>query len=299
MTTADNAHPLEDILFVVVTCTMEESRDRALHKLIQSLNKQHRNVGFRNNLLVFDNASTRTDTLKSLDPSVVMAMSPENLGYWGALYWSMAHAETLFGRRFKQIHPIESDLVIYNLERLTEAAAFLDHQDDIHTVRTQEFSVAQKSRYFKGTRHLLPRRRSQVAAYNGVTEEPVRFEKDDRFANIYHTNWHAKVPALHRFETLQKIFETLASRDCLTELDFMKVAHSRHPDVALLDGGIFYANLNNPIWPWEKKGITGSWQDSETLAEIGYRMTRTDFIPKGTLLKPIPTFKQENGKLYG
>jgi glycosyltransferase involved in cell wall biosynthesis len=298
MTPANTIRPLDDILFVVVTCTMEESRERALRKLIQSLNSEHRDVGFRENLLVFDNASRRTDILESLDPSVILAMSPENLGYWGALYWSMAHARTLFGRHFKHIHPIESDLVIYDLERLAEAAAFLDDQDDIHTVRTQEFSVAQKSRYFKGTRHLLPRRRSQVAAYNGVTEEPVRFEKDDRFANIYRTNWHAKVPALHRFETLQETFGTLARRDCLTELDFMKAAHSRHPEVALLDGGIFYANLNNPIWPWEKKGITGSWQDSETLAEIGYRMTRTDFIPKGTLAKSIPTFKQENGTRY-
>lgn len=287
---------LREVLFVVVTCTMEDSRERALRRLIDSINKQHRRVGFENNILVFDNGSSRTDGLKRLQPPAILVMSPENIGYWGALHWSMRHAPKLFDRQFKYIHPIESDLTLYEFERLGEAVDFLDCQDIIHTVRTQEFSVAWKKRYFKGSRSFFPRRRSWVAAYNGVTQEPVQFEKVDNFENIYRTNWHAKVPALHRFDMLKDTFETLAQYETLTELDFMRVAYQRNHQVALLDGGIYYANLNNPIWPWEKKNVTGSWRDESKLKKIGYRMTRKDTIPKGTLEMLIPTYKANSGK---
>jgi len=43
---------LDDILFVVVTCTRDRSRERALRKLVKSIEKQHARVGFNGNLVL-------------------------------------------------------------------------------------------------------------------------------------------------------------------------------------------------------------------------------------------------------
>jgi glycosyltransferase involved in cell wall biosynthesis len=276
MTPANTIRPLDDILFVVVTCTMEQSREKALRRLIQSINKQHRNIGFRDNLLVFDNGSTLTSGLERLQAPAIFAMSPENIGYWSALKWSMDHAEKCFGRSFEYIHPIESDLVMYRMERLAEAKAFLDQMPNVETVRTQEFSVSHRNRYFKNRPVFFARRRSRVADYNAITEDQVSFEKCPEFENIYLSNWHAKVPALHRMSGLKAVFEQLNQQDQITEFDFMKLMFERSRDVAVLDKGIFYTTSYRPT----RKQVSGSYSDHETLQGLGYRQSRNDSMTR-------------------
>jgi len=272
MTLANPDHPLDDILFVVVTCTMEKSREEALLRLIRSINKQHRSIGFGGNLLVFDNGSTHTDGLKHLQAPAIFAMSPKNIGYWSALKWSMDHVEECFGRSFKYIHPIESDLVLYRIERLAEAKAFLDQTPNVETVRTQEFSVTHRNRFFKNRSTFFSRRRSRVADYNAITENQVDFKKCPEFENIYLSNWHAKVPALHRMSGLKSVFERLNEQDHITEFDFMKLMFERSRDVAVLDKGIFYTISYRP----SRKQVSGSYSDTETLKDLGYRQSRFD-----------------------
>lgn len=270
------AETLERVLFVVVSCTRDPSRERAFGRLIKSLNREHGRVGFRNNLMLFDNASRIRTPMAKWKVPAIFADCADNIGYWSALKWSMDNAPELFGRQFDYIHPIESDLVLYELDRLAEAVRFLDSTRAVHSVRTQEFSVSNRNRYFKGRSKLFACRRSLVADYNGVTNAKVTFEKVSGFDRIYRTNWHAKVPALHRWSTLQEGLNELAARESIDELQFMQVMQGQSDQVGVLDGGIFYALLNNPIWPWEKRLLTGSWSDPEELENAGYRPTRRD-----------------------
>lgn len=289
--TSASAH-LDRVLFVVVSCTRDPSRERAFGRLIKSLNREHERVGFRNNLMLFDNAShIRTPTARWKVPAI-FADCAENVGYWSALKWSMDNAFELFGRQFDYIHPIESDLVLYKLDRLGEAVRYLDGTSAIQTVRTQEFSIANRNRYFKGGSMWFARRRSLVADYNGVTETKVAFEKVGGFDRIYESNWHAKVPALHRWSALLNALDELAARDSIDELQFMQVMQAQSERVGVLDGGIYYALLNNPIWPWEKRLLTGSWSDPSKLKKAGYRPTRQDsmgHVPVDVKISHSPT----------
>ncbi|NIZ00149.1 hypothetical protein [Thalassospira lucentensis] len=271
--TSDN---LDDVLFVVVTCTRDSSREKALNKLVSSINKENRKGLFGRNVLFFDNASTSISPLKSLETDSVFALSSNNIGYWSALHWATQNASDIFHNDFKYIHPIESDLVLYNIERLTEAKSFLDQNDAYSTVRTQEFSVRQKQRFLKNSGTLFPVRRSRVAPFHGVTGKDISIDKTDceNKPNIYTSEWHAKVPALHRMDVFKDVLEILASNGNITELMFMERMYEKSKRVGLLDKGIYYCNLGTRFWPWEKKWLTGSWSDAQTLKKHGYLSSR-------------------------
>lgn len=262
---------LDNTLYVVVAYTPDESREASLHRLIASLNKYR--ASFSDNLLVFDNASPRQGAYASLQTPARFALSPENLGYWGALKWSLDNAERAFGRTFDYVHPIESDLVLYSLERLAEARRFLERTPDIATVRTQEFSYRSKSRYLKRSWHPFKVRRSWVADYNGATNEPVRFEKAIGFQNIYVTNWHAKVPGLHRFAVLRDVLDELAALPALTEHEFIKAMHRRNHQVAILDRGIWYTD--DPKY----QKLSGAYSSDAMREHYAYRNSRNDVMP--------------------
>jgi hypothetical protein len=270
---------LGDVLFIVVTCTRDHSREKGLNKLIRSLNKEHEKIPFTSNLLIFDNNSHTVEPQKYLKAPAVHALCSENLGYWSAINWCIKNAERLLGRRFKFIHPIESDLVMYNMERLFEARSFLSKNKHITSIRTQEFSVKNRKRFFKNGGAFFPVRRSLVANFNGVTNETVDFTPVKGFDNIYLSNWHSKVPALHQLIKFSQVFEKLSKYNEMSEHNFMIEMDKLSPEVGVLDKGIFYAQLNNPFWPWEKSGwATGSWSTAADMQKIGYLSTRQSFI---------------------
>lgn len=223
---------------------------------------------------MFDNASHTLAPLKPLEGIARFVLSTENVGYWSALNWSLENAGQACGREFAYVHPIESDLVLYKLERLALAQAFLDSHLDIETVRTQEFSVRNRQRYFKNGGSLFPVRRSRVADYNGVTEEKVTFEPANGFPDVFLSNWHAKVPALHRFAALKSVFSELAAQEKLSELNFMRLMHGRASETAILDEGIYYTVSYNP-----KQGfVSGSYSTEAERSGLGYRASRFDRI---------------------
>jgi hypothetical protein len=270
---------LSDVLFVLVTCTQESSRQRGLNATIASINEEHQRVPFAGNLFVFDNASAITEPLGNLKAPAIFGVSPENIGYWGALLWTVRNFPALAKRNFKYIHPIESDLVVRDLGRIAEAKRFLDENEAFATVRTQEFSVPWRFFYYKNRLNPFKVQRSMVSNINVVTNEKVKFRRVDGFRGIYEANWHAKVPALHRWEPFAKSLEALALLGDLSEHDFMREMHKQHPKVAILDGGVWWIGSGFAKIKESKSDIISSYTPPEVLAKHGYRTTRVDSIP--------------------
>lgn len=294
MAVAKSHNNLSDILFVMVTCTRDESRAKALEKLVSSINAEHRRHSLFNDILVFDNASTTISPLKDLKVESKFALCEKNIGYWSALHWVTNNYKRIFGKDFKYIHPIESDLVMYGIENILDAEAFLDSNRNYTTVRTQEFIISQKKRFFKNSGTLFPVRRSRVAPYHGVTGETITIDKTDsvNFPNIYTSEWHAKVPALHRLSVFRDVMNQLAKETNVTESMFMEEMYKRSKRVGILDKGIYYCNLGTRFWPWEKKWLTGSWSDEQTLKKHGYLPSRhaemTTSFPNIEILENLP-----------
>lgn len=269
---------LEDVLFILVTCTQDESRRRGLESCIASINKENLRHPFYENLVIFDNGSAFTEPLEKLTVPATFAMSPENVGYWGALHWCLKNIDSLAARSFRYIHPVESDFTLYNLSRLNLAVDALELNPILNTVRTQEFFVNKKSRYFKNSWNPLRVRRSHVSPFNVVTGERVWFSPLDQVEGVYLTNWHAKVPALHRIEPFKMAIDKLATRDLVTELAFMEEMNGLCPRVGLLDGGIWWMEITEPSK--SNKELSGSYSRPEDLKKFNYRNTRVDFIPR-------------------
>ena len=261
---------LDQILFPVVLCTQDEARRASATRLIRNLGTHYaRN---RLNILVFDNASAITSPLDETTFPHVLVRSSVNVGYWSALKWVMDHHRTLFGRTFEFVHPIESDFVLFHIERLRNAQRFLERYDDFACVRTQKFRVRFRQFYFKQSP--IPRflKSSVVADYNGVTREKVAFRKAEHATGVYCANWHAKVPALHRMAVLGDVLLELSAAPVVTEEEFMKSMFRRAREVGVLDGGVWSMNLANP----KGKGVTGSYSKSAELLAKDYRNTRMD-----------------------
>ena len=261
---------LDQILFPVVLCTQDEARRKNALRLIRNLNKNYSKVGMK--ILVFDNGSVHRDILEEISVPHFIARCSVNVGYWSALKWVVTHYRSLFGQDFEFIHPIESDFYLYKLQRLNDAQEFLKRCPSVNTVRTQEFHVKYRNFYFKQSR--IPRflKRSVVSNYNGVTRETVVLSEADNAGNVYLSNWHAKVPALHRIEIFGQVFDELSELPIVTEEEFMKAMHRYANNVGVLDGGIWSMNLASP----KLKGVTGSYSDAKELDCKNYRNTRID-----------------------
>lgn len=264
----------KSVLKILVTCTMDETREQALDACLKSLVAADQRCAFADGLLIVDNNSKIITPVRNCELKCPKVILSRNIGYWGAVLWALENCETIFGRPFEFTHPIESDLVFFKAERLEHAVTYLQQASRVNTVRTQEFSVRFKSRYFKGRRSLFAKTRSRVAPYNGVTSEPVRLTRSNLDPEIWETNWHAKMPALHRADVLRVCLTKLKAQGEFTELDFMRLMSEGVDKVGLLDGGIYYSLLAVP----QKGNLTGSYSSESDLKKLGYRSTRTDRI---------------------
>lgn len=263
-----------DTLKVLVTCTMDSTREKALQACLNSLEIEHKRCGFAKNLIVVDNNSKINEPLLKFGIDCPKLTFSQNIGYWGAVLWALENCESIFGRSFEFVHPVESDLVFYKTERLECAVNYLKNSTNVNTVRTQEFSVRYRHRFFKGNRSLFAKNRSRVAPYNGVTGEKLRLIQSSVDGKVWETNWHPKMPALHRFDALKSCLNRLKLCGPFTELDFMRIMSSGTDRVAVLDGGIYYSLLAAP----RKGEVTGSYSPPSDLEKYGYRTTREDII---------------------
>ena len=253
---------------------MDKTRCDLACKVAENLVSQNVAHPFFADFLVFDNASRFEDHLLTFPSEVTVVRSNRNIGYWSAINWTLTHYTELFGRSYAYIYIIESDLEHRNMFRLAACERFLDEYSEVGGVRTQEFSVKWRMLYDKRY-HWSPfvRRHSLVSQNNAITGERVWFKGVDGYNHICLTNFHAKLPALNRLDSLTKVFADLSKQENITELDFMHLYYNLHPVMALLDGGIYrmlsYSETNH---------VSGSYSSPQQLAEVGYYDTRIDRV---------------------
>jgi hypothetical protein len=263
-------------LYALVTCSMDYSRSDLAVKVVKNLVEENKRVNFASDLLVFDNCSKFISHLELLPNETKIVRADKNIGYWSAINWILKNYAHLYAREYRYIYLIESDLIHYNIGALSECERFLDEYPEVGGVRTQKFRVRFRMLFDKKY-HFLPFvfRNSLVQQVNPFTNERVWFHKVPYFNNIYKSNFHAKLPALNRIDTMKKVFSQLEEMGKISELDFMKLYFKFKPINSVLDKGIFYQ-----LSSMSTNHLSGSWTSDFLLATANYKKTRNDQIVK-------------------
>ena len=271
--------PGDGILYLMVTCSMDSSRASMARQVVNNLVEQNKVTEFFSSLIVFDNASRYDEHLSLLPKDVSVCQSDRNVGYWNAIQWTLDNYERLLGRNFEFIYIIESDMLHRNMHRLSHCARFLRANEDVGSIRTQEFSVRGRWFYDKRMRFLpFVRRHSWVVLHNAITRDATHFEKADRDAGIYRSNFHTKLPALNRMGPMKEVFARLREKNGITEMNFIEFYHDLYKVTGVLDGGIFRSMGSVP----SEDVVTGSFTNSTKLEELGYQATRIGQIETDT-----------------
>lgn len=259
-------------LVLLVTCSRDETRRDLACAVLRNIAPLLRSAGLEECFMVFDNASTYRDHLELLPPRARYVLSPDNIGYWSAIEWVLAHHESVFHRPFEFLYIIESDLLHSDLRRLGACESFLRREPRAAGVRTQEFSVRWRWRFDKQF-HRLPFHvtRSEVSLHNAVTGDPIWFELVDAPERIFLSNFHPKLPALNRLSALRATFVRLAAVESFTENDFCSEMMAIHPLTGVLDGGIFHSMIDRTT----VAAVSGSYSSEDCIRRIGYLPTRS------------------------
>lgn len=264
-------------LFLLVTCSMDEQRGHVADLVTQGLCKQLIAINRKKDFIAFDNGSQFTNHFRYLPKGSVLCKSSINIGYWSAIYWVLKNYRTLLEKEYSFIYIIESDLIQYELERISECEEWLEENHDSGSVRCQDYSVKWRWLYDKKYGFLpFSKKHSLVAHYNGVTHDKIVFRAHDKKRKIIKTNFHAKLPAINRLSWMCPCFEELAIMKQVSELEFMKQYHKRYQNTGVLDGGIFRSLGNDP----RSNFLTGSYSSQAALRGAGYFSTRIDRILK-------------------
>ena len=229
-------------------------------------------------LCVFDNGSKYLDHLEHISPGTILIKSKINHGLWSAIHWMLWNTQIAGPNKPEYIYIIESDLIHSEFEAIKDCTEFLKDQPTASSVRTQEFSVMHRWRYDKRLSWLpFHNWRSHVSMENLVTRQKAWFRNVDAKGDVYLSNLHPKLPGLHRVDTLKRVFNKLDKRKAFSEWDFFSEMVSNHPNIGVLDGGIFHSLTN-----FEESGdvLTGSWSTEADLEVAGYLNTRQASILK-------------------
>lgn len=259
-------------LFVLVTCSLDQSRDHVLRAVVENLREcAFARPGFLDDLLVLDNASTVTgtvDMLRSLTKNVRRA--DRNVGYWTAVDWCLReHQSFMRPQPYDFVYVIESDMIHYDFGRLQAAEAFLANEPCIGAVRCQEFSIAERHLYDKNEPVPGSRTWAWQSHTHRFTGKGIK-HRASSVPGIYETDFLTQLPALNRMAMLRDAFTLLSCRDGFSEPDFQKICYDRYPVNALLDGGIYHCRLSS----LGSGAVTGSWTPQDKLATLGYQTTR-------------------------
>lgn len=258
-------------LYLLVTCSLEQSRFDVYKRVHESLLAHPSFDKFNDSLIAFDSASTIPAMAGLLGDFKRVVTVDRNVGYWTAIDWTLRNYERLVGPR-KYIYIIESDCVHHDMHRLTECEAFLDANPDVGMVRTQEFVVAERELYDKDRPSAESRKYAWQRQTNVVTGERVQIARAS--GDIHTSNFLPVLCGLSRIDAMQETFEQLRDLKQVDELVYQRLAHKKHANVGLIDGGLFDARFS-----YESNAISGSWNPGN----VGYRRTRIDRIePNGS-----------------
>lgn len=268
-------------LYVVVNCSMEESRYTVMQKVIKSIKDEQRrcSADIESDMIAFDNGSTHpgsVDMLKQLDCD--RFASNDNMGYWSALSWILKELPNIRSdhERFKYVYVIESDHFHFGLNKIAKCEQALDWFPWLGGVRTQEYIVQEQHLYNKTKQLPNGRKYAWVSHVNAVTGENVEFTLLDAELNVYKSNFLTCLHAVNRLHALRDVFAELQNMKKFSELDFQRLYYYRYPLIGQVDGGVFHAKLG--FTPQNPASLSGSW--SNNVSEHGYMQTRNDAIRK-------------------
>ena len=266
---------LDDIFFILITCSLEEKRSLVFDKVSNNLAEIDRDFKILKNLIAFDNASTQISTIDNLKNYPNAFQSSKNIGYWSALNWCLNERINVLKRDFKYVYIIESDMLHFDFWKLEEAVNYLEENQDVGTVRTQKFSVAFKPFFSKG--NILSMFTHDAINLNAFPSgKKSWFEKSKKHKHIYRSNIHGKLVGLNRLDNLLNIFERLQKKEKVSEEDFFILASSNYKYSAIIDGGIFTDKLASRL----QMGSVpmGSYNALTNNLTSEYRATRKDKI---------------------
>jgi len=266
---------MKDTLKILVTCTKESTRYEILKQVVSNL-QSVTDDQFLKDMIVFDNASSYPGSMSLIENFLNVFQSNRNFGFWSAIFWCLNNYESILGRDYKYVYIIESDLIHTNdaLRRLQDCESFLDLNDDVGFIRTEEFLVSEKHLYDKQRPRKDSRKYAWVTQENGVENKRVDFHIADPIARIYKCNFLAKLPTLSRLSAVKKVFNELSKMKSFTEVDYQKLYYQQYKTSAVLDGGVFHSRLSNEDM---QAVINGSINYN---LEIDYLPTRFDSITK-------------------
>lgn len=287
-------HKLENsasILVLLVTCARTEQRQiiekSVIEQLVKIAKKELPNLSF----MLFDNNSKYSNHLDKFQEIGPVFSMKNNRGLWSAIHWVLRNESRIYTNPHKYLHIIESDLFIKTLEPLIEISNTLDKFVNLHMARTQEFSVRYSWRFNKKYSFLpypFHVRRSQVDLKNTSNLLDFRYKLIANLSNykLYSTNLNAKLPGLHKIESLRMVIYELAKLGSFSEKNFFKVYSKLSNTIAMLDKGIWYSLTDSKKYSKD----TGSYGDPLYLSEIGYQETR---------YSSISIYKETEVSLYG
>lgn len=269
----------EKILVFVVTCSKSEARQsierQALLQLAQIAAPNQ--IGF--DFVFFDNNSNFKDHLKIVENIGVTYYANENRGLWSALYWLLKNELSIFQDKHRYIHIVESDMFVKDLVPLAELSQVMDQTSYLHMTRTQEFSI--KNSWFFDKKYsflppLLHNKRSEVDLRN--TTDNLYFRKEliykSDIVDVYSSNLNAKLPGLHKTDSLKFVVDKLAQRSSFSEKDFFKIYADLSPRMGIIDKGIWFSLTDSK----NNSKETASWGDKLYMKQIGYQDTRNSRI---------------------
>jgi hypothetical protein len=267
------------ILVLLITCSRTKQRQMieklAIEQLVKTANKEAPNISF----MLFDNNSIYSEHLDKFKEIGLIFHSNKNRGLWSAIHWVLKNEFKIYENPHKYLHIIESDLYVKTLLPLIEISNTLDKFSNLHMARTQEFSVRTSWRFNKKYSRLpypLHVRRSQVDLKN--TSNFVDFEHkliaNLRKFKLYSSNLNAKLPGLHKIESLRTVIYKLAIFDSFSEKNFFEIYSKLSNQIALLDGGIWHSLTDSKKYSKD----TGSYGNPSYLSKIGYQETRYSAI---------------------
>ena len=275
-------HKLENsanILVLLVTCARTKQRQiiekSVIEQLVKIAKKELPNLSF----MLFDNNSKYSNHLDKFQEIGPVFSTKNNRGLWSAIHWVLRNESRIYTNPHKYLHIIESDLFVKTLVPLIEISNTLDKFVNLHMARTQEFSVRYSWRFNKKYSFLpypFQIRRSQVDLKNTSNLLDFRYKLIANLSNynLYSTNLNAKLPGLHKIESLRMVIYELAKLGSFSEKNFFEVYSKLSNTIAMLDKGIWYSLTDSKKYSKD----TGSYGDPLYLSEIGYQETRYSLI---------------------
>jgi hypothetical protein len=170
-------------------------------------------------------------------------------------------------------------MFVNDLELLIQLSQAMDQFPNIHMARTQEFSVKHAWRFDKKYSFLpfpFHIKRSEVDLMN--TTDGSYFNKKLLYKgsgiDVYSSNLNAKLPGLHKTESLKFVISKLVELGSFSEKDFFNVYAGLSNRTGIIDKGIWYSLTDSK----NNSADTASWGDKSYLEQILYQDTRRSTI---------------------